>query len=40
MSRNVFDMHCDLTRSAANTGAITYTPGDPATYGVTLRTRL
>lgn len=37
--RNVFDTHYDLTRSAANTGAITYTPGDPATYGVTLRTR-
>lgn len=37
--RNVFNTHYDLTRSAANTGAITYTPGDPATYGVTLRTR-
>ena len=38
--RNVFDAHYDLTRSAANTGAITYAPGDPATYGITLRTRL
>ncbi|WP_267389862.1 TonB-dependent receptor [Sphingomonas sp. GC_Shp_3] len=37
--RNVFDTHYDLTRSAANTGAVTYTPGDPATYGVTIRTR-
>jgi iron complex outermembrane receptor protein len=37
--RNVFDTHYALTRSAANTGAVTYTPGDPATYGVTLRTR-
>jgi len=37
--RNVFDAHYALTRSAANTGAVTYTPGDPATYGVTLRTR-
>jgi iron complex outermembrane recepter protein len=37
--RNVFDTHYAFTRSAANTGAITYSPGDPATYGVTLRTR-
>ena len=38
-ARNAFDTHYALTRSAANTGAITFTPGDPATYGLTLRTR-
>jgi iron complex outermembrane receptor protein len=37
--RNVFDTHYAFSRSATNTGAITYTPGDPATYGVTVRTR-
>ena len=37
--RNLFDKDYFQSLSAANTGAITGTLGDPRTYGVTLRTR-
>jgi iron complex outermembrane receptor protein len=38
--RNLFNKDYYQSLSAANTGAITGTLGDPRTYGVTLRTRL
>ena len=37
--RNITDAAYFLSRSAANTGAITGTLGDPRTYGLTLRTK-
>ena len=39
-ARNLTDKRYYLSLSAANTGAITGTLGDPRTYGLTLRTRL
>ncbi len=39
-AKNLFDKNYFLSLSAANTGLVTGQVGEPATYGVTFRTRL